>query len=140
MKSMNPLDFPLIVIPPSCKEETNNFRGIVPIQSLISIKLSLKWDLNIYSFIYFMVPGFIKPVGNIKSQSIIIVYIHIYDSIYTYIWIYKYKLAGQTKHFNVVIMTSYLWLLKYRPKVSIKARAKRGSLMETEGLYFNNQR
>ena len=46
MKSMNLLDFPKLVIPPSCKEETNNFRGIVPIQSLISIKLSLKLALD----------------------------------------------------------------------------------------------
>ena len=46
MKSMNLLDFPMLVIPPSCKEETNNFRSIIPIQSLISIKLSLKWALD----------------------------------------------------------------------------------------------
>ena len=42
MKPMNPLDFHMLVIPPSCKLETNNFRGIVAIQFLISIKLSFK--------------------------------------------------------------------------------------------------
>ena len=46
MKPMNPLDFPMLVIPPSCKLETNNFRGIVAIQFLISIKLSFKWALD----------------------------------------------------------------------------------------------
>ena len=45
MKSMNPLDLPMLVIPPSHKKEMSNFRGIVPIQSLISIKLSLKQAL-----------------------------------------------------------------------------------------------
>ena len=46
MKPMNPLDFHMLVIPPSCKLETNNFRGIVAIQFLISIKLSFKWALD----------------------------------------------------------------------------------------------
>ena len=42
MKSMNLLDFSMLVLPPSYKEEMNNFRSIIPIQSLINIKLSLK--------------------------------------------------------------------------------------------------
>ena len=46
MKSMNPLDVSMLVIPPSHKKETSNFRGIVPIQSLISIKLSIKKALD----------------------------------------------------------------------------------------------
>ena len=37
---MNPLDLPMLVIPPSHKKEMSNFRSIVPIQFLISIKLS----------------------------------------------------------------------------------------------------
>ena len=36
----------MLVISPSCKWETNNFLVIVPIQSLISIKWSLKWALD----------------------------------------------------------------------------------------------
>ena len=51
MKSINPLDFPMLVIPPSCKLETNNFRGIVAIQFLISIKLSFKWTLALHTFL-----------------------------------------------------------------------------------------
>ena len=34
------------ILPPPYKAETINFRGIVPIQFLISIKLSIKWALD----------------------------------------------------------------------------------------------
>ena len=41
---------------PPRKQETSNFRGIVPIQFLISIKLSLKWALDEVSTIKLMFP------------------------------------------------------------------------------------
>ena len=34
------------IIPPPHKQETSNFRGIVHIQYIISVKLSLKWALD----------------------------------------------------------------------------------------------
>ena len=42
--------------PPRRKKETSNFRGIVPIQSLISVKLSLKWALDEVSTINLTFP------------------------------------------------------------------------------------
>ena len=41
---------------PPRKQETSNFRGIVPIQFLISIKLSLKWALDEVSTIKLTFP------------------------------------------------------------------------------------
>ena len=47
---------PRLNFAPPRKKEMSNFRGIVPIQSLISIKLSLKWAVDEVSMIKLTFP------------------------------------------------------------------------------------